>query len=383
MHSAPESAHHGGQEAGIEAHALDVAASEPAVVTCVDYTPERYESRRVENLAEFLKLHRPEWGKNGVRWIHVEGLSDLGAIKAVAEKYGLHPLAIEDLLHTPQRPKVEPFAAHDDVPARIFVIARDVRMVAGPNGEHPVGRQVAMFLGHHTLLTFQEKLDEQPIDLPGSAVNEAEGDALFDPIRKRIATEGSRLRQNDVSFLMHAILDTIVDNFFPILEHYSDRLEDLETVVLERPTPEISRRIHMAKRELLLLRRTAWPMREVISGLTRESHDCMSETTRTYLRDVYDHIVQIIDMIETYHEFASGLTETYMSAMSNRMNEIMKVLTIFTTIFVPLTFLAGVYGMNFHYLPELDWHWAYPAFWGICVVVAWGMLMWFRRKGWL
>lgn len=235
LHSAPVSAHHGGQEAGIELQSLQSGAGARAVVTCIDYTKERFESRRVENLAEFLKQHRPEWAKEGVRWIHVEGLQDLGAIKALAEKYGLHPLAVEDLLHVPQRPKVEQFDAHGDVPARIFVIARDVRMVAGPNGaggEHPVGRQISMFLGHHTLLTFQECLDEPPIDLPGDAVNEAEGDSLFDPIRKRIATEGSRLRQNDASFLMHAILDTLVDNFFPILEHYSDRLEDLENLVL-------------------------------------------------------------------------------------------------------------------------------------------------------
>jgi magnesium transporter len=182
---------------------------------------------------------------------------------------------------------------------------------------------------------------------------------------------------------MYTLLDAIVDHCFPILEHYSDLLEELEDQVLSRPDKRVIARIHAVKRELLLLRRAVWPMREVINALAREHHECLSATTQTYLRDVYDHSVQIIDMVETYREFASGLTETYMTAMSNRMNEIMKVLTIMTTIFVPLTFLAGVYGMNFHYLPELDWPYAYPVFWGVCVVVAVSMIVWFRWRKWL
>jgi magnesium transporter len=206
---------------------------------------------------------------------------------------------------------------------------------------------------------------------------------VFDPIRERIKTAGSRLRENDTSFLLYALLDAIVDHCFPILEHYSDVLEDLEDEVLARPDKRVIQEIHGTKRELLLLRRAVWPMREVIGQLAREHQECLSEVTQTYLRDVHDHSVQIMDMVETYREFASGLTETYMTALSNRMNEVMKVLTIMTTIFVPLTFLAGVYGMNFEHLPELHWKYSYYIFWGVCIVTAAGMLAWFRWRKWL
>ena len=226
--------------------------------------------------------------------------------------------------------------------------------------------QVSIFLGHKTVLTFQEN----------------RGD-VWDPIRQRIQTKGSRLRLNDASFLVYALLDAIVDHCFPILEYYGDRMEELEDLVLSNHQRSTISAIHKIKRELLLLRRAAWPMREVISILHKEPHECMSDVTRIYLRDIYDHIVQIIDIIETYRELANDLTETYISSISNRMNEVMKVLTVIGTIFIPLTFLAGVYGMNFHYFPELDQAWAYPAFWAVCIVVSGTMLVIFHRRGWL
>ena len=245
--------------------------------------------------------------------------------------------------------------------ARLFVIARMLDLSDG----HLRGEQISIFLGHNTVLTFQES--------PGD---------VWDGIRQRIQAPGSRLRANDASFLLHSLLDAIVDACFPILEFYGDRLEDVEAEVLASPTPEAIRNIHTLKRELLLLRRAVWPMREVISSLQREPHECMSDATRTYMRDVYDHAVQIIDIVETYREIASGLTETYMTAMSQRLNEVMKVLTIIGTIFIPLTFLAGVYGMNFKVLPELEWAWGYPAFWTVCAVAV-SMFVWFRRRQWL
>ncbi len=210
---------------------------------------------------------------------------------------------------------------------------------------------------------------------------ENQGD-VWDPIRQRIGAKGSRLRQTDVSFLLYALLDAIIDQCFPILEFFSDQLEDMEDLVLITGGTEPIQRIHTLKRELLLLRRSIWPMREVINSLQREPHECMSDVTRTYLRDVYDNCVQIIDLVETYREFATGLTETYMSALSIRMNEIMKVLTIMGTIFIPLTFLAGVYGMNMP-IPENQSTWAYPVFWLVCLVTAAGMLLWFKRRHWL
>jgi magnesium transporter len=358
-----------GEQAGVEHHELAEMAREKAdelaAVTCIDYAPDRAEFQDVANIDEFLARHRPEWSR--VRWINVDGLSDPAVIRAFAEKYELHPLAIEDVLHIPQRPKVETYPAHDEVHGRIFIVARMTRMFRDSGETHLQGEQISIFVGHKTLLSFQEKRD---------------GD-VFDPVRVRIKAAGSRLRENDASFLMYTLLDAIVDHCFPILEYYSDRLEELEDEVLQRPDKRVIQRIHATKRELLLLRRAVWPMREVINGLVREHHECLSPVTQTYLRDVYDHTVQIIDMIETYREFAAGLNETYMTALSNRMNEIMKVLTIMTTIFTPLTFLAGVYGMNFHHFPELDWAPAYYVFWLVCLAMAASMLLWFRWRKWI
>jgi magnesium transporter len=225
---------------------------------------------------------------------------------------------------------------------------------------------VSIFVGHRTVLTFQET--------PGD---------VWDPIRQRIRTPGSAVRRNDASFLAYSLIDAVVDEAFPILELFGDRLEDLEDRVLLHPTQDTIQEIHRIKRELLLVRRALWPMREVLHKMQREPHECFSEVTRTYIRDVYDHAVQAIDIVETYREVGTGLTETYMTSMSNRMNEIMKVLTIMGTIFIPLTFFAGVYGMNFHYFPELEWRYAYPLFWLICLATAGGMVVWFRRRGWL
>jgi magnesium transporter len=330
-------------------------------VSCIDYSAEQVLVQEIEDLDDFLEHHLPEWST--VRWINVDGLSDMEVIHALAAKYELHPLAVEDLIRIPERPKVESYGSPDgEWRARLFIIARMLQMKEGQLQTE----QVSVFLGHKTVLTFQE----------------SRGD-VWNPIRQRIQNKGSHLRLNDASFLVYALLDAIVDHCFPILEHYGDRLEELDALVLSNPQRELITAIHRVKRDLLLLRRAAWPMREVISLLHREPHECMSDVTKVYMRDTNDHIVQIIDIIETYRELATDLTETYMSSISNRMNEIMKVLTIIGTIFIPLTFLAGVYGMNFRYLPELGMAWGYPAFWGICLVLGIGMLIAFRRRGWL
>ncbi len=351
-----------GAVAGIELSELArmPGTQEPVSITCIDYGPHQSQVLEVTDLDAFLAGHRPEWAT--VRWINVDGLSDPQAIGRLAEKYHLHPLAIEDLLHVTHRPKVEPYEDDGELQARLFIIARMLELADG----HLRSEQISIFLGRRTVLTFQE----------------SRGD-VWDGIRQRARTPGSRLRANDASFLVHSLLDAIVDHCFPILELYGDRLEDAEVEVLQRPTPAAIQDIHTLKRELLLLRRAVWPMREVISALQREPHACMSDATRTYMRDVYDHTVQIIDIVETYREMATGLTETYMSAMSQRLNEVMKVLTIIGTIFIPLTFLAGVYGMNFKYFPEIGWVWGYPVFWGICVVTALGMVAWFWKRRWL
>jgi len=351
-----------GSAAGIEPHELTaVTTQRPSVrVTCIDYSPQRAVFEEIQDLPAFIAQHREDW--SSVRWINVDGLADLGVVRALAEKYRLHPLAIEDVLHVPQRPKVQAYEDDGNYQARLFIITRELELREGQLHTE----QVSIFVGHRTVLTFQET--------PGD---------VWDPVRQRIRAAGSAVRMNDASFLAYSLIDAVVDESFPILELFGDRLEDLEDLVLQRPSQDVIQEIHRMKRELLLVRRALWPMREVLSKMQREPHECFSDVTRTYMRDVYDHTVQAIDIVETYREVAGGLTETYMSAMSNRMNEVMKVLTIIGTIFIPLTFLAGVYGMNFHHFPELDWAYAYPTFWAICLATAVGMVVWFRRRGWL
>ena len=351
-----------GSVAGIELDELARMPSTPGpvAVTVIDYGPDKVEVHQVADLDDFVAHHRPDWAT--VRWINIDGLNDPRVIRALAEKYNLHPLAIEDVLHVTHRPKVEPYSEDGRYQARLFIIVKMLELADG----HLRSEQISIFLGHKTLLTFQESAGD-----------------VWDGVRQRLQSPGSRLRSGDASFLLHSLLDAIVDSCFPLLEHYGDRLEAVEGEVLEHPTPESIKDIHELKRELLLLRRSVWPMREVISALQRESHDCMSEQTRTYMRDVYDHAVQIIDIVETYREVAMGLTETYMTAMGNRLNEVMKVLTIIGTIFIPLTFLAGVYGMNFQYFPELHWRWGYAVFWVVSLATAGLMLAWFRKRRWL
>jgi magnesium transporter len=352
-----------GSAPGIEHHEIRSLprVQQRAAITSVDYSPGNVLEQEVDDLEEFLARHRPEWSV--VRWIRVVGLSDLDAIHALATKYDLHPLAVEDVLHARQRPKIESYGGEaSEYQARLFIVTQMFTLQEGTL-QHG---QLSLFLGHSTVLSFQEENTDR-----------------WPSICQRIKMKGSRLRTGDASFLAYSLLDSVVDSCFPILELYGERAEDLEEQILENSKPSLLSEVHQLKRDLLLLRWVLWPMREVVQTLQRDSHECMSETTSIYLRDLYEHVIQIIEIIETYREIASDLTETYMSSVSNRMNEIMKVLTLIGTIFIPLTFLAGVYGMNFRYFPELDLQWAYPAFWLICTLLTSVMLLFFRRRNWL
>ncbi len=350
-----------GKAPGIEPHELSQLPSTVAdvKVTCVDYCPDQVRIQKIDDIPAFLAAHRPEW--SAVRWINIDGLTNMQVIRAFAEKYELHPLAVEDVMHRGQRPKAEDYPGSAEHPGRLFVVTQLVQL----NDDRLHTDQVSFFLGRKTLVTFQER--------PGE---------IFAPILSRIRNRESRLRQSDVSFLLYCLLDAIVDHFFPILEEISDRLETIEDTVLSGGRQPVLPKIHQFRRDLAVLRRVSWPMRDLINDLNRERHECLSETTHTYLRDVYDHVVQVLDLVETYREFADSLTETYMSATSNRMNDIVKTLTIISTIFVPLTFFAGVYGMNMQ-IPENSWAWSYPVFWLVSVGAAVAMLYGFRRRGWL
>jgi magnesium transporter len=351
-----------GAAPGIEHHEISnlPGGTGEVNITCIDYCPAQFSAQEINNLEEFLDKHRPEW--TTVRWINISGLSDMNVIQAIATKYDLHPLTIEDILQRTQRPKVESYGGDESkFMARLFIVTHALQIKGGSLQNE----QVSIFLGHKTVITIQESRSTE-----------------WDPIRQRINIKGSRLRSNDASFLAYSLMDAIIDSCFPILETYSDRAEELEALILDHSHPGLISQIHQLKRDLLKLRWVIWPMREVVSSLQREQHECISDTTHVYLRDLYDHVVQLIDLIETYREITSDLTETYISSVSNRMNEIMKVLTLIGTIFIPLTFLAGVYGMNFHYFPELNQVWAYPAFWVVCLITAFLMLLMFRRRKW-
>ncbi|MBF0121122.1 MAG: magnesium/cobalt transporter CorA [Desulfobacterales bacterium] len=328
-------------------------------ITCIDYCPEQFQILEIKDLPTFIKNHRPIWSR--VRWINIEGISQPDAIHQLAQKYQLHPLAIEDIFHTIQRPKVEDYPNSGNMPGRLFVVARSAEL----QNDILQTEQMCFFLGRTTLLTFQQTYGD-----------------IFDPIRNRIKVSGSRLRENDGSFLLYSLIDAIVDSYFPILERYSGSLEDIEEEMMAQTDQLTLKKLHRIKRELLILRRTAWPMRELVSMLQREKHECLSEITNPYFRDVYDHCMQIIDLIETYREISASLTDMNMSAISNRMNEIMKLLTIIGTIFIPLTFLAGVYGMNMP-IPENRWAGTYPLFWILCLTISGVMLYYFSKRKWI
>jgi magnesium transporter len=326
-------------------------------VHLIAYGPDSLLERDVDNVEELPALVQGQ----SVTWIDVAGLADTDKIARIGESFGLHPLALEDAVHVHQRGKVEAYADH------LFIVARMVRLTDRLETE-----QLGIFLGKGFVITFQE----QP------------GDCL-DPVRERIRKGGGRLRSHGADYLTYALLDAVVDHYFPILEEFGERLEQLEADVVANPDSTIITRIHHTKRDLLALRRTLWPQREALNSLLREPSPLISEDIRVYLRDCYDHSVQIIELLETFREIAGGMLDVYLSSLSNRMNEIMKMLTMIATIFIPLSFIAGVYGMNFDpaaspwNMPELEWYLGYPAALLLMLVVGIGLLLHFRRQRWL
>ncbi len=311
---------------------------------------------RTLSAGEIPSLAPPE---GGVLWLDVGGLSDPGVVRAVGERFGIHPLALEDVLNVPQRPKVEWYGDH------LLVVLREIRYPELPE-------QVSFFLADRVVVSFQE----------------CAGDS-FDPVRERLRQGRGRIRAEGADYLLYCLCDAVLDAFFPTLERLGDKVEELEERVLVSPVPETFLAIRHLKRELLTVRHAVWPARDAINLLLIEEHALVRHETKVFLRDCYDHTVQLMDMVETFREMASGLVDEYMSAVSNRMNEVMKVLTIVATIFIPLTFLAGIYGMNFDTnaspfnMPELHWAYGYPALLLAMAAVAGGMFFYFRRKRWL
>nr|WP_321497908.1 magnesium/cobalt transporter CorA [uncultured Methanolobus sp.] len=324
-------------------------------ITIIDYDKDNYQERVVENVEECF----PFKDYPTVTWINVDGIHQVDIIEKLGTHFGLHPLVMEDIVHTTQRPKMEDYDSY------IYIVLK--MLWIGEDEETDVkAEQVSIVLGENFVLSFQE----------------LEGDT-FNFVRERIRNSKGRIRLMGADYLAYALLDSIVDNYFIIIEKFGEIIEDLEEELVENPEPGTLQNIHNLKKEMIYLRKSVWPLREVISGLDRSESPLIRDTTFVFLKDIYDHTIQVADAIETYRDILSGILDVYLSSVSNKMNEVMKTLTIIATIFIPLTFLAGMYGMNFSYMPELGWKWGYPAVWVINISICLAMYVYFRRKNWL
>jgi len=323
----------------------------------ISYDAKKYEEAEARTAAECLKHTK---GKK-TAWINVNGLENGKLLEELASSFGLHPLVSEDIVYTGQRPKMEDY---DDY---LYIV---VKMISyNEKAGRLDSEQVSMVLGRNYVISIQEK----------------EGD-LFDKVRERIRKGKGRIRRMGVDFLAYSLLDMIVDNYFVILEKLGEKIEKMEDAVVRDPSPRMLQRIRHLRREMLTLRKSVWPLRELLLSLERESASkdaLVSKETAVYLRDVYDHTIQVIDTTETYRDTVSGMVDIYLSSLSHRLNEVMKVLTIIGTIFIPLTFITGVYGMNFWYMPELESPLGYPAALALMLAIALGMLLYFRKKKWI
>jgi magnesium transporter len=328
----------------------------PPLIRVMGYGPDRLEELEVGDVAELAGLR----GRWPVMWVNVEGVGHADSVAAIGEVFGLHRLSLEDVMNVHQRPKVEEY------PEYLFAVTRLVTL-----GDRVDTEQVALFLGPGWLVTFQER----------------SGDC-WDPVRERIRSGRGRTRTQGADYLLYTLLDAVVDEFYPILEEFGLRIELLEEEVIEKPRKALVGVVHAARRDLIVLRQTMWPMREAMGQLYRDPIPQIGEESRVYFRDCYDHTVQVIDLLENFREMASALMEVYLSSINQRMNEVMKVLTIIATIFIPLTFVVGIYGMNFDpdaspwNMPELGWYWGYPAVMALMLSIALGLLGFFKWKGW-
>jgi magnesium transporter len=327
---------------------------EPVKLSVIKYDGANFEEKAVGNVEEAFKLR----SKSSVVWLNIDGVHQPEIIEQVGQSFGLHPLVAEDIASTGQRPKMEDF---DDY---IFVVVRMFRF-DGEEGETK-SEQISIILGADFVISFQER----------------EGD-VFDTIRERLRNNKGKIRKLGADYLAYSLIDAIVDNYFMILENLGEAVEDIEDRLVTNPTSETLQTIHDLKREMIYLRKSVWPLREVINRMERSESPLINKSTFVYLRDVYDHTIQIMDAVDTFRDMLSGMLDIYLSSVSNRMNEVMKVLTVIATIFIPLTFVAGIYGMNFKFMPELDLTWSYPAVLVLMLVVALMMVMFFRRRKWI
>ena len=333
---------------------------EKPIISIIDYDQENFKEKPAENIEECFPFKESPT----VTWININGLNDTDIISKIGGHFDIHHLILEDIMNTSQRPKFEESDNH------IFIV---LKMLYFDEKENETkAEQVSLILGPNWVISFQEK----------------EGD-VFNPIRERIRSSKGRVRKSGADYLAYLLLDAIVDNYFIILERLGEKIEGMEDELVAHPTPEKLQTIQSLKRDMIFLRKSVWPLREIISGLQRTESDLIQDSTTVYMRDLYDHTIQVIDTIESLRDMVSGMLDIYMSSISNKMNEVMKVLTIIATIFIPITFVAGIYGMNFNpeasilNMPELNWPFGYIFAWAIMISIAFSMLCYFRRKKWL
>lgn len=328
--------------------------TEKIKITIMDYDETQFQVKETETLEECY----PFKDRPTIAWINIDGIHEIETLEKLGDCFNLHPLTLEDILNTDQRPKIEDFGEY------IFIVLK--MLYPDNNNSEILTEQISLVLGQNFVISFQER----------------EGD-IFNSVRERIRSGKGRIRKMGADYLVYSLLDSIIDNYFIILEKLGEKIELLEEKLISHPVPETLNSMHKLKREMIFLRRSVWPLREVIVGLERGESSLIKGSTRIYLRDVYDHTIQVIDTIETFRDILSGMLDIYLSSVSNRMNAIMKVLTIIATIFMPLTFIAGIYGMNFKYMPELEWRLGYPVILLTMVSIGILMLVFFRRKKWL
>jgi magnesium transporter len=328
--------------------------SEKVKLSVINYDGSNFQEKEVRSVGEAVSIRK----KSSVTWLNIDGVHQPEIIEQVGKSFGVHPLVLEDIANTGQRPKMEDF---DDY---IFVVLRMLRFDEKENQTKT--EQISVVFGADFVVSFQER----------------EGD-VFDIIRERLRNNKGRIRKMGADYLAYSLIDAIVDNYFMVLEKLGEAIEEIEDKLVTEPRSETLQTIHDLKRETVFLRKSVWPLREVISRLERSESPLISKSTFVYLRDFYDHTIQVIDSVDTFRDTLSGMLDIYLSSVSNRMNEVMKVLTVIATIFIPLTFIAGIYGMNFKVMPELDQPWGYPAVLILMLTIAVVMLIYFRRKKWL
>ncbi|MHB1253851.1 MAG: magnesium/cobalt transporter CorA [Candidatus Humimicrobiaceae bacterium] len=326
---------------------------EKVKIKLIDYGITEYTEQDIENIEQCF----PYKDDHTITWINIDGIHETDIMEKLGDCFGFHPLILEDILNTQQRPKIEDFNDY------IYFV---LKMIDYNYKTNTISlEQVSIILGKNYVISLQER----PLE-------------IYEPIRSRIKNDKSKIRNTGSDYLVYLLIDSIIDNYFSVLEKIGEKIEHVENKLVSNPAQKTLKTIYDLKRNMLYMRKSTWPLREIISRLERGEISLINDSTRIYIRDIYDHIIQVIDTIETFRDMLSGMVDIYLSSMSHRLNEVMKILTIISTIFIPITFIASIYGMNFRFMPEISWKWGYLIVWAIILFIIIYMVIYFKRKKW-